>query len=201
MKKFIASLVVLSFIGFQSSGCSSLQPKFGTKAGMGIFSGGLSGVIVGGLVGNVFGALLGGMVGLAVGDFIGEHYDKKLGTREEALAKYRLKDKEEKLFLEESLVDPVSAGAGSTIKTSVRYTVIAPVDIKEMKITETRMLFNEKAGFLKLDERQVLRTQGTYSSMLKFTVPGNISKGLSTVITVISSDKQTEKIETHLKIV
>jgi hypothetical protein len=201
MKKLIGIFVVLLFTAFQLSGCSSLQPKFSTKEDMGMFSGGISGVIIGGLIGNIPGALLGGIMGFTVGDFVGVHYDKKLGTREDALMKYKMKDKQEKLMVEESVVDPLNASAGSTVKTSVRYTVIAPEEIKEMKITETRMLFNETMGFLKLDERQVLRTQGTYSSMFKFTVPENISKGVSTIITVISNDKQTEKVSSRLKIV
>jgi len=145
--------------------------------------------------------LLGGIMGLAVGDYVGVHYDKKLGTREEALMKYKLKDKKEDLMVEESVVDPLKASVGSTVNTSVRYTVIAPEEIKGIKITETRMLFNETVGYLKLDERQVLRAQGTYSSMFKFTVPANISKGVSTIITVISNDKQTEKVSSRLNIV
>jgi hypothetical protein len=201
MKRFIVSVLVLSFTCFQKSGCSSLQPKFSTKEDMGIFGGSLSGVIIGGLVGNIPGALLGGMLGLAVGDAVGVHYDKKLGTREEALSKYKLKDKEEKLRVEASVIDPLNASVGATVKTSVTYTVIAAAEDKEMKITETRMLFNEKVGYLKLDERKVLRTQGTYSSTYKFTVPENISRGVSTVITVISTEKQTEKTSAELKIV
>jgi hypothetical protein len=201
MKKLIGTFVVLLFTAFQLSGCSSFQQKFSTKEDMGMFSGGISGVIIGGLIGNIPGALLGGIMGFTVGDFVGVHYDKKLGTREDALMKYKMKDKQEKLMVEESVVDPLNASAGSTVKTSVRYTVIAPEEIKEMKITETRMLFNETAGFVKLDERQVLRAQGTYSSMFKFTVPQNIAKGVSTIITVISNDKQTEKVSSPLKIV
>jgi len=201
MKKLTATFVILLFAAYLLSGCSSLQPKFSSKEDMGIFSGGISGVIIGGIIGNIPGALLGGIMGLAVGDYVGVHYDKKLATREDALMKYKMKDKQEKLMVEESVVDPLNASAGSTVKTSVRYTVIAPEEIKEMKITETRMLFNETAGYVKLDERQVLRTQGTYSSMFKFTVPDNIAKGVSTIITVISNDKQTEKVSSRLKIV
>lgn len=200
MKRFIVISMIFSFTGFQFSGCATVQSEFDTRANMGMFGGCVSGVIVGGLVGNVFGALLGGMLGIATGNYVGEHYDKKLGTREEALMKNRLKDKEEKLHVEESLIDPRNAVAGSTIKTSVRYTVLAPADIKEIEITETRMLFSDKEGFIKLDERQVLRTQGTHSSMFKFTVPEKISKGDALVITIISSDKQKESITSPLTI-
>lgn len=186
---------------FHLGGCASLQPEFSSKADKGMFSGALSGVLIGALVGSVPGALLGGIVGLAAGNAVGEHYDKKVESREEALKNHQLKDKEEKLVLEESTVDPLRASVGSTVKTSVRYTVVAPAEVKEIKITETRMLFSEKAGYVKLDERQVRRTQGTYSSMFRFTVPERVSKGDSVIITVISNDSQTEKISAHLDIV
>jgi len=201
MRRIATLLVLFSFMGLQLSGCASFHPNFSSKADMGIFGGSISGVIIGGLVGSIPGALLGGMIGLAAGDLVGEHYDKKLETREEALRKHQLKDMEEKLVLEGSSVDPLHAAVGSTVKTSVRYTVVAPAEVKEIRITETRMLYSEKAGYLKLDERQVRRTQGTYSSMFKFIVPEKMSRGDSVIITVISNDRQTEKISSHLNIV
>jgi len=82
----------------------------------------------------------------------------------------------------------------------VQYTVLAPADIKQIKITETRMLFNEREGWIKLAERQVARTQGTHSSIFSFTVPKRISKGDAVIITIISNDKQTEKTSSSLKI-
>ncbi|MEW6052895.1 MAG: glycine zipper domain-containing protein [Nitrospirota bacterium] len=193
-------LVILVIIGFQLSGCATLRNEFDTRANMGMFGGCVSGVVVGGVAGNVFGALLGGMIGTATGNFIGEHYDKKLGTREEAMLKHRMKDREEKLLVEASQMHPRTATAGSVINTSVRYTVVAPSDVREIKITETRMFFSDNEGFIKLDEREVLRTQGTFSSAFKFTVPEKISKGDALVITVISSDKQKDSVTSSLKI-
>lgn len=193
-------LVILVIIGFHLSGCATLRNEFDTRANMGMFGGCVSGVVVGGIAGNVFGALLGGMIGTATGNFIGEHYDKKLGTREEAMLKHRMKDREEKLLVEASQVHPRTATAGSVINTSVRYTVVAPSDVSEIKITETRMFFSDNEGFIKLDEREVLRTQGTFSSAFKFTVPERVSKGDALVITVISSDKQKDSVTSSLKI-
>ena len=88
---------------------------------------------------------------------------------------------------------PDAAATGSTVNTGVQYTVLGPAYIKQIKITETRMLFNEKEGWIKLAERQVARTQGTYSSVFSFTVPKRISKGDAVIVTIISNDKQTEK--------
>ena len=203
MKKFITILTVFLLSAFQLNGCASVKSQFDfqTKEDKALFGGGISGVLIGGIVtGNVFGAMLGGMVGTALGAFIGQHFDKKVASREDALLKYALRDNEEKLFVENSLTFPDVAATGSTVNIGVQYTLLAPADIKQIKITETRMLFNEREGWIKLAERQVARTQGTHSSIFSFTVPKRISKGDAVIITIISNDKQTEKTSSSLKI-
>jgi hypothetical protein len=178
------------------------MPKFNTRADKGMAGGCLSGLVIGGLLsGNVFGAMLGGMLGTGIGTFIGEYYDKKLESRKEALMKYKLGDNEKKLIVEEDFTRPRNVVIGSTIHTNVRYTILAPVDIKKIEITETRMLFNERDGAIKLAERKVLRTQGTYSSTFQFTIPEKISKGDALIVTIISNNIQTKTITTHIKIV
>jgi hypothetical protein len=168
---------------------------------MGMFSGCISGMIAGGLLLNLPGAGMGCILGTGAGFFIGEQIDKRLGTRREALMKYRLKDDEGKLFVEEHSIAPQNAPVSSTIKTSVQYSIIAADEDKKITITERRMLFNEKTGFITLDERRVLRTQGTYESAYMFVVPENVSRGDCTIITTISDDKQTRTILSHVTIV
>jgi len=204
MKKFITILTVFLLSIFQLNGCASVKSQldFHTKEDKGIFGGGLSGVVIGGIAsGNVFGALLGGMVGTALGAFIGQYLDKKVASREDALLKYALRDDGKKLFVENSTTVPATAATGSAVNVGVQYTVLAPAYIKQIKITETRMLFNEKEGWMKLAERQVARTQGTYSSVFSFTLPKRISKGDAVIVTIISNDKQTEKTLSFLKII
>jgi hypothetical protein len=203
MKNIITILTVFLFSAFQLNGCASVKSQldFHTKEDKGIFGGGLSGVVIGGIAsGNVFGALLGGMVGTAFGAFIGQYLDNKVASRDEAILKYALRDDEKKLFVENSSTVPATAATGSAVNAGVQYTVLAPAYIKQIKITETRMLFNEKEGWIKLAERQVVRTQGTYSSVFSFTIPERISKGDAVIMTIISNDKQTEKTSAPLKI-
>jgi len=201
MKKTIILVMVFSFLWVQLSGCASYNRQFAKRADMGMFSGCISGMIAGGILLNLPGAGMGCILGTGAGYFIGERMDKKLGTRREALMKYRLKENEEKLLVEEHSVFPQNAPVSATIKTSVQYTVIAADEGKKITITERRTLFNEKAGFVQLDERQVLRTQGTYESAYTFVVPENVSRGDCTIITTISDDKQTRTILSHFTIV
>jgi hypothetical protein len=201
MKKTIILVMVFSILWVQLSGCASYNRQFAKRADMGMFSGCISGMIAGGILLNLPGAGMGCILGTGAGYFIGERMDKKLGTRREALMKYRLKENEEKLLVEEHSVFPQNAPVSATIKTSVQYTVIAADEDKKITITERRTLFNEKAGFVQLDERQVLRTQGTYKSAYTFIVPENVSRGDCTIITTISDDKQTRTILSHFTIV
>jgi hypothetical protein len=203
MKKFITILTVFLLSAFQLNGCASVKSQFDfqTKESDGMFGGCVSGVIIGGIAsGNVFGAMLGGMVGSVFGVVIGRHFDNKVASREEALLKYALWDDEEKLFVENSSTVPDTAATGSTVSTGMQYTVLAPAGIKQIKITETIMLFNKTEGWIKLAERQVVRTQGTHSSIFSFTVPERISKGDAVIITIISKDKQTVETASSLKI-
>jgi hypothetical protein len=203
MKKLIAILTVFLLLVFQLNGCASVKPQFDfqTKEDTGMFGGCLSGVIIGGIAsGNVFGAMLGGMVGTAFGTFIGQYLDKKVASREQALLKYDLRNDEVKLFVENSLTVPDAATTGSTVKTGVQYTVLAPADTKRIIITETRMLFSEREGWIKLAERKVVRTQGTHNSVFSFTIPDSVSKGDAVIVTIISNNKQTLETASYLKI-
>jgi hypothetical protein len=203
MKKFITILMIFSLSVFQLNGCASLKSQFDfqTKEDKGMFGGCISGVIIGDIAsGNVVGAMLGAMLGTALGAFVGQYLDKKMASREQALLKYELRADEEKLFVENSLTVPGAATTGSTVKTGVQYTVLAPAYTKRIKITETRMLFSEREGWIKLAERKVVRTQGTHNSVFSFTIPESISKGDAVIITIISNDKQAVETASHLKI-
>lgn len=201
MKKSIILFMVFSFLWVQLSGCASYNRQFAKRADMGMFSGCISGMVAGGILLNLPGAGMGCILGTGAGYFIGERLDKKLGTRREALTKYEVKENEKKLLVEEHSVFPQKAPVSATIKTSVQYTIIAADEDKKIAITEKRVLFNEKAGFVQLDERRVLRTQGTYQSAYTFVVPENVSRGDCTVITTISDDTQTKTIVSHFTIV
>ena len=125
---------------------------------------------------------------------------KRVGTREQALLKYELTGKEEKLFVEHSAATPDTAATGKTVNIVVKYAILGPARNNEAKITEIRMLFTEREGWIKLAERQVIRNQGTYSSSYSFTVPEQLTRGDALILTIISNDKQTVETASPLKI-
>ncbi len=203
MKKYITTLTVFLLSVVQLNGCASVKSQFDfqNKEGTGTFGGGLSGVLIGGIAsGNIFGAMIGGIVGTAFGTAIGRYLDNRVASREQALLRYKLNEDEEKLFVENSSIVTDAAATGTTVNIGVQYTVLGPANIKQIKITETRMLLTEREGWIKLAERQVTRTQGTHSSSFSFTVPEKIAKGNAVIVTIISNDKQTVEIASSLKI-
>ena len=196
MKKFIIIMVISSFLCSQITGCAFFSQTENREA-VGAVSGGVLGFAIGG---NALGAIIGALSGTLVAPAIGYFYDKKIAPRKKAAEKYKLRDREEKLVIEESSIVPQNVASGSAVETSVQYTVLAPIDTQQIKITETKMLTNHNEGVIEIAKREVLKTQGTHISKFKFTVPKEISKGDYTLITIISNGKQTRSVMSPIRI-
>ncbi len=195
MKRAVIILIILSFAGLQLFSCASM-----TNTEKGTTAGAVTGGILGGILGDTKGAIIGAFAGAIVGAVVGNYYDKQTASREEAAKRYKYKGKGTKLEIENSSVVPQDATAGSAVEAHVQYTLLAPAETKQIKVTETRILAygNEK---LKLDKREVARTQGTYTSTMKFTMPKDIEKGNYTLITQISDGKRTKTAKSFFKVV
>jgi hypothetical protein len=197
MRKTVSIIVIFALIVFHLSGCAYLSD---TNRRMG--AGALAGLIIGGIIaGNGIGAVLGGMWGSAMGVLIGDIYDKQIESREEALRKYKLRDGEEKLFVEALYIFPQTIPPYSTAVAKFQYTVLAPVEKEKIKITEKRILFNEREGVIKQAEREVYRKQGTHLTEFRFKIPEEIPEGNTMLIITISTGKQTQTISSPLKII
>jgi surface antigen len=195
MKRLIIIFVIFSFLGLQLTGCATMSE---TEKGAAV--GAVAGGILGAILGDTKGAVLGAFAGAIVGAVIGNYYDKQIASRVEAAKKYEYKAKEEKLEIEDSLVEPQNVSPGSTLNAHVQYTVLAPAETQQIKVTETRILANGNER-LELAKREIVRTQGTHISTIKFTMPKDIEKGDYTLITVISDGKQTKSVKDQLIVV
>lgn len=196
MKKFITILLIFSFLSLQL-GCATMT-ETEKGAAVGATAGGLLGALV--AKDKLLGAAVGAFAGAIVGAVIGNYYDKQVASRAEAAQKYRYMAKEEKLEIEDSLVVPQNVALGSTAEAHVQYTILLPTEAKQIKITETRTLVNERER-LELARREVVRTQGTHISTMKFTMPKDIEKGDYTLITTISDGKRSKTAKNALRIV
>ncbi len=196
MKKFVIILIIFSFLGFQINGCAFFSQTENREA-VGAASGGILGFAIGG---NALGVIIGALSGTLVAPAIGYFYDKKIAPRKKAAEKYKLRDGEEKLVIEKSSIVPQNVASGSAVETSIQYTVLAPIDVQQIRITETKMLTNHNEGVIEITKREVLKTQGTHISKFKFTVPKKLSKGDYTLITIISNGKQTRSAMSPIRI-
>jgi len=195
MKKIIIVFVIVSFLGLQLMGCASMS---GTEKGA--VGGAAAGGIIGAILGDTKGAVIGALAGAIIGAVIGNYYDKQTASRAEAAKKYEYTNKEEKLEIENADLKPQDIAPGSTVESTVLYTVLTPDPGQNIKITESRTLVNGNER-LELAKREVVKPQGTHLSTMKFTMPKDIEKGDYTLITTISDGKQTKTVKSTMRIV
>lgn len=199
MEKIIFLLIVFSLIGFHLNGCTMTHVKFDPEEEHALYmvGGGSLGVLI---VGNLCGFIVGSFIAdVGALTFI-EYEDQQVGSRNNALKKYVLKDKRAKLFIEESSVVIKHVGNGSKVEAHIQYTLLAPPDIEEIDITEKRILsFANKS--LELDTREVIRKQGTYISTMKFKLPKDIPKGSYTLFTTISDGRYAKTAKSIMNVI
>lgn len=195
MKKTLAIFVIVSFFSFQLFGCATM-----TNTQKGTAAGAVTGGILGAVLGNRRGAIIGSLAGAVVGAVIGSYYDKQLASRAEAAERYKYKDREQKLEIENSSVVPKNVVPSSAVRSYVQYTILAPNQAQRIKITETRILVSKNERLV-LAKRDVLRAQGTHISTIKFTMPRDIAKGDYALITIVSDRKRTKSTKNLLRVV
>lgn len=192
MRKVIYTIIGVIFF-IQSSGCAFMAKTETRQA-----TGALSGILVGALVsGNIFGAFLGGMIGTVAGPLVGDLYDKKIGTRREAVLKHNYQNYGKQLYIEQARV---LSGTPSHLATEVhvQYSILAPDDTAKIRIREARLLYNRDKGIIKLFEKTFIRSQGTYDTIFQIKLPEDFPQTDNTIITVIDDGDRSEMIELPL---
>jgi flagellar biosynthesis GTPase FlhF len=115
-------------------------------------------------------------------------------------AERKAEDKKVRLFIEESSVVSPNVRTGSTVEANVQYTLLAPVDDKQIEITETRILSSSEKR-MELDRREVVREQGTHVSTIKFTMPDDMPKGYCVLFTTISVGRYSKTAKSVINII
>ena len=123
---------------------------------------------------------------------------EELNGRQQRAEKKKNEDRV-KLFMEDPQDLRQTVNAGSPVEAKVQYSVLAADDVKEIMITERRMLFAENKH-VELDTREIIREQGTYLSTIKFKVPDEISNGYCILYTTISDGKSSRTTKTVIHI-
>ncbi len=197
MKTKVIVLITCSVLVLQLTGCATME-KIGWRE-KGAVIGAASGAIIGGILKDGRGALIGTFAGAILGGVLGNHYDKQIKVREEAVEKHAYEGKEEKIEIEDSIIRPNEVATGSKTEAIVLYTILLPDEKATAKITEIRTLVSGEES-LELTKREIVRAQGTHLSTMRFTIPADLTQGDYVLMTTISDTKQTVTTKNSLKI-
>lgn len=195
MKKVIAASLIVSLGAFQLSGCAEMSA---TQKGAGI--GATAGAVLGGIAGgNTKSVLIGATLGAIAGAIIADYQDKQTATRVEAERKYGAV-KQDKLEIDSSSLTPKDVMPGDKVESAVQYTALAAKKSQQFKVTETRTLISDTES-VQLANREVVRTQGSHTSTMKFTLPKDVAKGNYTLVTTVSDGKNKRTVKNPLRVV
>ena len=127
--------------------------------------------------------------------------DKKAEKKEDdKKAEKKVYERKAELFIEKTYVTEQNVQTGSMVEVNIQYTLLAPVDMHQIQITETRIL-RTADGTFELAKRDVVRKQGTHLSIIKFTMPDNIPRGYCILYTTISIGNYAKTAKSVLNII
>jgi hypothetical protein len=203
MKRVVSVFLVIFAAFFYLNGCSTSNRMLHNDDIRGFLActGGTAAAL---LTGSAGAFILGFLVTHSGSSAITAYYDEKIKSREDALKKYRprdrdWKDRRIKLIIEKSLITRRYSEPSSEVEAEIQYTLLGPEDLKHISLSETRILESRDRSF-ELDERQVMRTQGTYVSKVKFKVPNHVPEGSATLLTTISDGSLGRTTRTDIAI-
>jgi hypothetical protein len=195
MKRVIAASLVVSLCSLQLSGCADMSS---TQKGAGI--GAAAGAVLGSLAGgNSKSILIGATLGAIAGAIIADYQDKQTASRAEAARKYGTVQ-QDRLEIDTSTLTPNNVTPGDKVESAVQYTALAAKESQQIKVTETRTLVSDKES-VQLANREVVRTQGSHTSTMKFTLPKDVAKGNYTLVTTVSDGKNKRTVKNPLRVV
>jgi hypothetical protein len=195
MKRVIAASLVVSLCSLQLSGCADMSS---TQKGAGI--GAAAGAVLGSLAGgNSKSILIGATLGAIAGAIIADYQDKQTASRAEAARKYGTVQ-QDRLEIDTSTLTPNNVTPGDKVESAVQYTALAAKEAQQIKVTETRTLVSDKES-VQLANREVVRTQGSHTSTMKFTLPKDVAKGNYTLVTTVSDGKNKRTVKNPLRVV
>lgn len=196
MKSTLASVLIISTAVTQIGGCENMSANTGKGAAIGAVAGGTLGALLGNRNDAASGALLGAVAGAAIANYL----DKQNATRAEAAKRYDYDARDERLEVESATLAPQSVIPGGTIDSAVQYTTLVPSSSKQVALTETRSLIGKQES-VDLGRRDVVRPQGTHTSVAKILVPKDLPKGKYILATTISNGRISKTAQSAFQVV
>ncbi|MHB8111007.1 MAG: hypothetical protein ACYDHW_13360 [Syntrophorhabdaceae bacterium] len=178
--------------------------------------GALGGAIIGGLIGGDWkgagiGAAIGGGIGFAYawGKCLSLYSTLKsspaAGYQETAQKIGYNQSQGELVKIQSFTVSPSSIGQGGSVKLRGSYYVMAPPDLKEIKVTETRIVKyfdpskNEWTELGQVDQ-QVTAAPGTRVADGNFDIPKDVPEGRYRIAFMVNAEGKSDMVERELNV-
>jgi outer membrane lipoprotein SlyB len=179
MRTISVLIVFVMLIG----SCASIPEEHrgaATGAGVGAVAGATAGALLGSKGAKTEMAIVGGLLGALAGGVIGHYaYDKKR-SEAETYDKYNYKTTSGTMVrIEEADTVPATVRPGDTVDLRMTYALLGTG--RETTVTETREILYEGELFGK-PQVNVKKNDGTYSSTIPITLPGDAKRGKYTVV-------------------
>lgn len=192
----LVSILTISLLG----GCAStVEQHPGATSGAAI--GAIGGAVLGGIIGHqvdrkeegiIIGAILGGLAGATIGHY---SYDVRR-SRGETVNLYSYRPTSGPIIrIEDTTVVPKVVRPGERVELKATYAVLHPDPNARIGIVETREI--RKDGVLiGRPSTRVIRSGGTYTSVVPLFLPANAEPGRYVVITTIDGRVARDTRET-----
>lgn len=186
VRKLMAGMLILTFT-LMITGCETIQEHPGAATGAGL--GAASGAVAGALISkSTKGAVIGGLVGALIGGAIGNYaYDQKKTAGETAQTYNYQQTYGPMITLESVSCSPQTVHPGEVVEMKMTYAILNPTPNTQTNITEIREI-TQNGVAVGNPQVQIVRTDGTYSSVLPLKLPTNAVKGTYTVNSIVQSD-------------
>ncbi len=126
-----------------------------------------------------------------------EFSDKKTGSRENAVQRY--KGSQEKLIVEQPVITPDIVSPGQKINQTLQYVLICPQKERMVTISETVSIATGKEK-IEIAEKESVKAQGIYESIVEITIPQDLNPGEYKLITTISAGELRKTVSGNFKV-
>jgi hypothetical protein len=183
-KTWITAVATVLVVAVATAGCET----YGGSAGMGALIGSGAGAIIGNQSGHagegaLIGAVVGGVTGLIVKDVMVNAQKKRDAQAAAAAHQYQV-EQGKRLYAETAQVAPNPVKPGNQVAASMEYSVLGAGS--GAPVTEVRTLQRDGKTVATVSEDTFQRTDGTWESTCKFTVPPGAQPGTYKLVQTIT---------------
>jgi len=178
-------LLCLILLGQTMAGCGAMsEQQKGGAVGAGV--GAAAGAVAGGLLdkknpakGAAIGAAAGALLGGAAGWAVGEYRVRQVRSREQAAAAAGYTTAQGIVAkIEKAATVPQQLKPGDQLTFQAQYTVLAPPQTKEIRVTESRTIYFDNRHLVDLPRKELTLTQGTNEIQDSLSLPKDAAEGL-----------------------